>query len=121
MEDEIHENINAAIVEMERLRAENAAMEEELSIGRELLDRAIKARDTAESKLATITAGLARLLARCEVLEKVRAHYADARNWTTATDFDNNYVIYSANFPMPGEGWAVAREALAGEEGKNND
>jgi hypothetical protein len=56
MEDEIHESIDKAIVEMRALCAENAAMEGELSIGRELLDRAIKARDTAESMLATITA-----------------------------------------------------------------
>jgi hypothetical protein len=73
-------------------------------------------------EMDSLRADNARLLARCEQYEEALRHYADARNWTTATDFDNNYVIYSANFPMPGEGWAVAREALAGsEEGGNAD
>jgi hypothetical protein len=125
MEDEIHENINAAIVEMERLRAESATMEEELSIGQELLDRAIKARDTAESKLATITAENARLLARCERYERALRHYADTNEtWGRVPTEDvmggelgsGGYVcIYQAS----AKGWTVAREALAREEGKS--
>lgn len=70
----------------------------------------------AEAQNESLRAKVATLTAERDRLKACAEHYDDERNWTTATDFDNSYVIYSADFPMPSNGWAVAREALAGGE-----
>lgn len=71
-------------------------------------------RDELAAENAALRAQVATLTAERDRLKAWVEHYADERNWTTATDFDNNYVIYCANFPMPGDGYFVAQEALAG-------